>query len=143
MSTQKVDAVHKGEVEIVDLEDLIRARLNEFGQELVNPTPIAPPVGYNPQPSLQERIRQMIRSEHLAQAYEGAETFEEADDFEVGDDFEHLPRTMYEPNFDPVPEAPAAVQPPPANPPPPAAAAPENAPAAPPLAPVASPEVPR
>lgn len=143
MTKKLVDAVSKGEVETVDLEELIRARLNEYGQELLNPTPIAPPIGYKPAPTIREQIRDMIRSEQLAAAFEGVETFEEADDFEVGDDFEHLPLSGYEPNFDPIPDPREPAQAPPASPPPPAAVAPESPPAAPPPAPVASAEVPR
>jgi len=56
--------------------------------EVVSAIPIAPPVGYVKQPSLSERIRAMVRSEHLRAAAEGGgfETFEEAEDFDVEDD---------------------------------------------------------
>lgn len=76
-------------------------QLNEDGHEVLDGTPIAPPVGYRKQPSLSDQIREMIRSERLAQdlASRGVETFEDADDFEVGDDFD--PSTPYENDFDP------------------------------------------
>lgn len=79
-------------------------------REIVSAIPVAPPVGYVEQPSLVERIRSMVRSEHLryAATEAGYETFEDAEDFEVGDDFE--PHTPYEAVFDP-PAQPAAAQP--------------------------------
>lgn len=78
---------------------------DENGHELPDATPIAAAIGYTRQPSLAEQIRQMVRSERLAQeaAAMGAETFEEADDFEVGDPADFLPGTPYEQDFDPVP----------------------------------------
>lgn len=87
--------------EIIDLEELIAARLNEHGHELLNPTPQAPPLGYKKQPSLSDQIRDMVRSEHLRQAAAsaGMETFEEADDFDVDDDYD--PTSPYEVDFDP------------------------------------------
>lgn len=77
--------------------------MDEEGREIPDPTPIAPPLGYRKQPTLAEQIRQMIRSERMAQeaAAAGYETFEEADDFEVGDDFD--PSSPYEHDFDPTP----------------------------------------
>lgn len=88
----------------VDLDGVVhtKAGLDEHGREIADPTPIAPPIGYNKQPSMMENIRNMIRSERLRQEVEaaGAETFEEADDFDVGEDFD--PTSPYEENFDPV-----------------------------------------
>lgn len=77
---------------------------DERGYEIPDPTPMAPPIGYNRQPSLAEQIRAMIVSQKLAQeaAEAGAETFEEADDFEIGDDFEQERHSPYEANFDPM-----------------------------------------
>lgn len=87
--------------------DTIRERvrddyLDAKGRELPDPVPMAPPVGYQRQPTLTERIREMVRGEHvrLAALQAGQETFEEADDFEVGDDFD--PTSPYEEVFDPV-----------------------------------------
>lgn len=82
------------------------------GREIPDPTPMQPPVGYNPQPSLASIVRQQIMSHKLAQeaAAMGAETFEEADDFEVGDDWEAEKHSPYEANFDPMtPEEKAAL----------------------------------
>lgn len=72
----------------------------ESGRELNDPTPVSPPLNYKRAPSLAEQIREMVRSEALAQALrsQGVETFEEADDFDVGDDFD--PSSPYEANFD-------------------------------------------
>jgi len=74
--------------------------LDVDGYENPDPTPIAPPVGFKPAPSLAEQIRAMVRSERLAReaAESGFETFEESDDFEVGDDYD--PSTPYEEIFD-------------------------------------------
>lgn len=70
--------------------------------------PMAPPLGYVKQPSIAERIRDMVRSEHLRLAAEaaGQETFEEADDFEVGEDFD--PHSPFEENFDQLITPPAS-----------------------------------
>lgn len=70
--------------------------------------PMAPPLGYIKQPSVTERIRDMVRSEHLRLAAEaaGQETFEEADDFEVGEDFD--PHSPFEENFDQLINPPAS-----------------------------------
>lgn len=98
----------------VDIEEAIASSpekkslpyLNEKGQEILDPTPMAPPVGFIKQPSMIENIRNMVRSEYLRQATEkaGAESFEEADDFEV-DEFD--PSSPYEEIFDPpIPAAP-------------------------------------
>lgn len=108
------------------IHGLFAKRLNEKGQEIPDPTPIAPPVGFKRQPSLSEQIRAMIRSEQLRQEAESAgyETFEEADDFDIPDD-PIDPTTPYEAVFDPQPEFdpspgqnPAQVEPPaPSQPP--------------------------
>ena len=77
---------------------------DERGYEIPDPNPMQPPVGYNPQPSLAQQIRQMILSQKLADeaAAAGLETFEEADDFDVGDDFDEERHSPYEGNFDPM-----------------------------------------
>lgn len=74
------------------------------GRELMDPTPIAPPIGYKKSASISEQIRSMIRSERLREEAEGAgyESFEEADDFDVGDDFD--PKSPYEEVFEPMPQ---------------------------------------
>lgn len=71
------------------------------GKEFLDPTPMAPPLGYKQQPSMVDHIRNMIRSEKLRQEAldAGYETFEEADDFDVGDDID--PHSPYEVDFEP------------------------------------------
>lgn len=60
-------------------------RHTEDGREMLNPTPMQPPLGYRPQPSLAEQIRLQIRQmKHLDDPE--PETEEEADDFEIDDD---------------------------------------------------------
>lgn len=86
---------------VVDEEGEIISELDDQGREILDPTPMAPPIGYTRQVPLHLQIREMVRSEALRQAAEaeGMETFEEADDFEVDDDFD--PRTPFENEFDP------------------------------------------
>lgn len=83
-------------------EDLaaLKAQDKDKVFEWPDPRPMAPPLGFHPEPSLAERIRNMVRSEHLRLAAEGSgmETFEEADDFDVDDDFD--PSSPYEMFFD-------------------------------------------
>lgn len=79
-----------------------RGILNEKGQEVLDPIPLAPPVNYQKPFDMFAHIQDMIRGEHVRlKALEaGAETFEEADDFEVGDDYD--PTSPHEEVFDPV-----------------------------------------
>lgn len=86
--------------------NLLQRVIKRFGvpqrvREEPDPTPMAPPVGYKSAPSLAEQIREMVRSEKLAQelAAQGVETFEEADDFDVADDYEV--QSPWENEFDP------------------------------------------
>lgn len=74
------------------------------GYEIPDATPMEPPLGFVRQPSLAERIREMVRSEHLRQAAEaaGVETFEEADDFEVSDDLEPMSGYENDAEFEPA-----------------------------------------
>lgn len=78
-------------------------KLDDKGREILDSTPMQPPVGYKRQPSLAETIREMVRSERLAQelAASGHETFEEADDFDVDDEYD--PTSPWEEHFDPTP----------------------------------------
>lgn len=60
-------------------------RFDENGHEILNPTPVAPPLGYKPTLSLAEQIRQQVRT--LKSMEDGEpETEEEADDFEIEED---------------------------------------------------------
>lgn len=80
-----------------------KTNLNEKGQEVLNPTPLAIPFGFQRPPTLQEQIRRLMRYEYefMKQATgDDIETPEEADDFDVGDDFEIDPVSGHE-YFDP------------------------------------------
>lgn len=104
-----------------------------MGEELPDATPIAPPIGYVKQPSMVERIREMVRSEQLRLEAEAAgdESFEEADDFNVEDDPEPFSAYEWEPSFEPA--EPYTVTPAPAGKPEPKVdQPPESPPVAPP-----------
>lgn len=65
-------------------------RHNEYGLEVLDETPMQPPLGYKRAPTLAEQIRQQVVAAKLAELDALEETDEEADDFEVGDDFEPI-----------------------------------------------------
>lgn len=77
----------------------------ESRAEILSGIPVAPPVGYQKQPSMVDHIRGLVRSEHLryAATNAGYETFEESEDFELDDDLSD-PHTPYEAHFDPAPD---------------------------------------
>lgn len=57
------------------------------GRLYTDDTPLAPPIGFDPKPSLIERIREQVRIQISAQAEaDGFESFDDADDFDVPDD---------------------------------------------------------
>lgn len=60
-------------------------RHTEDGREILNPTPMQPPLNYKAQPSLAEQIRQQVRAYHSSLDMD-PETEEEADDFDIEDD---------------------------------------------------------
>jgi len=96
---------------IVDPDGTIISDLDERGAEVLDKTPIAPPIGYNKTKSMMEIVREMVVSEKLAMDARSAgyETFEESEDFDVDDDFD--PSTPYENDFDPtIPELRAALE---------------------------------
>lgn len=78
-------------------------RLDERGRELLDGRPMEPPVGYNPQPSLMEKIRKMVYDAQIQRdlAKAGVETFDEANDFDVGDDYD--PTSPWEQYYEPTP----------------------------------------
>jgi len=76
--------------------------LDPAGGEILDSTPMQPPLGYNPQPSMFDVMKDMIRREREALEREGYETPEEADDFDVDDDLD--PSSPYEHSFDPPAE---------------------------------------
>lgn len=87
---------------IADPDGTIISDIDERGAEVLDDTPIAPPIGYTKTKSMMEIVRDMVISEKLAQdaANAGYETFEESEDFDVDDDFD--PSTPYENDFDPT-----------------------------------------
>lgn len=94
---------HKVEVTKEEyLARLLSKGLNPDGTPILDPVPVAPPIGYKKQPSMVEIVRDMVRGEKLRQAAEemGAESFEEADDFDIPDDPVQL-RSEWENDFEP------------------------------------------
>lgn len=65
-------------------------RHNENGEEVLDPVPLQPPLGYKRAPTLAEQIRHQVLAAKLDALNDMEETDEEADDFVVGDDFEPL-----------------------------------------------------
>lgn len=76
-------------------------KLDKNGHEIVDPKPMALPVGFKRPETLAEQVARLVRSQHLADAVAAAgyETFEEADDFDIPDD-PIDPSTPYEHDFD-------------------------------------------
>ncbi len=71
------------------------AFINEKGQEVLDPTPVEMPLGYNRPENLVDKIRRLIKTETLygAKKYD-RETFDEADDFDIGDEYD--PHSVHE-----------------------------------------------
>lgn len=65
---------------------------DENGGEILDPTPMQPPLGYKRSLSLSEQIAQQVRIAHLKILEDSAvsETEDEADDFEIGEEYEPL-----------------------------------------------------
>lgn len=84
------------------LAKLTREGLHPDGTPILDPLPVAPPIGYKKAPSMVEIVRDMVRGERLRQEAlaMGAETFEESEDFEVDDDGPMMP-SPWENEFDP------------------------------------------
>lgn len=91
-----------GEIEKYTRAVRRRSFLTKDGRELPDPTPMAPAIGFKRQPTIADRLREIVRSEHMRIAAEeaGKETFEEADDFDVGDEDDYNPRSPYEIPFE-------------------------------------------
>lgn len=87
-----------GEVRVVKVH-------NEKGQELPDPVPMAPPLGYEKPLSMFDIQRAQIRAEHhrlrQLELEQLEETVDEANDFDVEHDLEDQP-SLYEEKFDPV-----------------------------------------
>jgi len=65
-----------------------KQRHNSRGEEILDPTPMQPPLGYRRAPTLAEQIRQQVLAAKIEALDELKETEEEADDFNIDDDFE-------------------------------------------------------
>jgi len=65
---------------------------DEYGNEIGDPTPMQPPLGYKKTLSLSEQIAQQVRISHLRMLNDMVvdETEDDADDFQVGEDFEPM-----------------------------------------------------
>lgn len=74
----------------------MRAKFDERGNEIPDPTPVAIPSGFRRPPTLQEQIRALVRHErYIAGVNNGEiESIEEADDFDVDD--EEFPASRWE-----------------------------------------------
>jgi len=83
-----------------------RAILTPDGREILNPMPVAPPIGYVQEPSMMDRLNEMLaaRMRQVREADE-IETIEEVDDFDVPDPEDFQPSSVYEVEM--VYEAPA------------------------------------
>lgn len=92
----------------MSLSDYARKAARKFqnllGQELPDPEPIAPPVGFIQQPSMMDHVIDLIRSNDLRKAAEaaGAETLEESDDFDITDDDEPMSAYEMEEDYEPL-----------------------------------------
>lgn len=79
----------------------LNERLNERGQEVLDPTPLAIPAGFVKPESLEAKMARAIRVASLQAQSQGFETVEEADDFDIPDDPDTLPDSPWETVFDP------------------------------------------
>lgn len=74
-------------------------KCNEYGQEIVDQTPVEVPAGLRRPETLTEKVRRMIVEQtRVIAETQGRESFEEADDFDVGDDYD--PRSPHELSLD-------------------------------------------
>lgn len=62
--------------------------LNDQGQLVPDPIPMAPPVGFKPSPSMTDLIRQQVLAVSREAQRAGYDSLDDADDFDVGDDQE-------------------------------------------------------
>lgn len=110
--TREIAPPPSGEASPIFEQSVQQSYLDDFGREIPNPTPLAPPIGYKRSPSIAEQMRAMIRQVSEEAKMSGAETEEEANDFDVGDPFDYDPETPYEHDFevDPTMEALIALQ---------------------------------
>lgn len=73
-------------------------------REYLDPTPLAPPIGFTRPRHIIDDVREMVRLELSRQAHEaGYESFEEAEDFDIDDEYD--PTSPWEVLFEPTPVA--------------------------------------
>lgn len=72
------------------MSDRSEERHNEAGEEVLDSTPMQPPLGHKRTVPLREQIMQQVRLMKRLEDDAIGETEDEADDFEVGEDFEPL-----------------------------------------------------
>lgn len=87
-------------VEVQDMPEdmeMVAATLDAYGREVLDPTPLAPPVGYQDPPTIEQMIRSFIHNERIQAeiAAQGFETEEEANDFGVPDDIDPFSEHEY------------------------------------------------
>lgn len=96
--------VFKRRIRTHDMEEFIK-RQTERGYlgalQNVDPTPMAPPIGYQPRESIFELVKRQVEFQLSEQARADQETFEEADDFEIPDEPWEAPKSPYENDMDP------------------------------------------
>lgn len=86
-----------------EVEGVVTPYIDKDGKEVLDPRPIAPPVGFVERDSITDRLRELIAGERMRRTAELREmdSFEEADDFDVDDDPIPMRDTPYENDFDP------------------------------------------
>lgn len=82
----------------------LRAKLNDRGEEKLDPTPMAIPVGFERPLTMEQQVARLMRAQYEMQVkvrdMTGVETPEEADDFDIEDDPIDM-TTPYEEHFMP------------------------------------------
>lgn len=80
-----------------------KGSLNENGYELLDPKPMAVPIGFEKPEPIEAKMQRLIR-DHMSRIAEenGYETFEDAEDFDIIDDDTWDPSSDWELHYDPV-----------------------------------------
>lgn len=92
-----------------------KAILDPYGREILNPMPVAPPIGYTPELSVMDRLHDML-SARFRQLQEDAqldESEDDANDFEIndGEDLSSVYEIEMAPEVPRIPDPPAPVVP--------------------------------
>lgn len=86
---------------VTRLDRMEEGRLDQYGNEVPDNTPVAVPAGFKHPESLHDQIRRLIQVEKLNIDGEEMESFEEAEDFDIEDE-SFDPHSPYEEMFDPM-----------------------------------------